>query len=429
MFKKIAGTIGARALTAILAFATWTLNAHYLGPEQLGTISLIIFSVAIIHLFTNFIAGSALIYMTPRTGIYKLFVPAYVWSFFITLLAAFIMQIIGRISPILEFIPAGYFWHVLFLALVMALSSANYMLLLGLERVKSYNIISVVQIIVLFFILLLMLFWIKRFDVMTYYWAIFISYCLALVTGLVALFPSLKRVPLTGMKELLKEILRFGTYVQIANIFQAMNYRLSLKFVDFYSGRAAVGVLSLGMQLAEGMWLISRSIAVVQYSRLSNEMNYDYSVRLTLTMAKISWAVTAFGMLLVLAIPKFIFVAVFTARFGDVKMVIASLALGIVSLSVSMIFSGFFSSINKPYHNAISSAIGLVFTIALGLILIPKYGIIGAGIAATISYSFLTLYQFFIFSRMTKLRIRDFMLTRSEIILLVSEFKKISGNI
>ena len=42
MFRKIIGTIGTRALTAVLAFITWTLNAHYLGPEQVGTISLVI---------------------------------------------------------------------------------------------------------------------------------------------------------------------------------------------------------------------------------------------------------------------------------------------------------------------------------------------------------------------------------------------------
>jgi O-antigen/teichoic acid export membrane protein len=426
MFKKIIGTIGTRALTALLAFITWTLNAHYLGPEQVGTISLIIFSVAIIQLFTNFVAGAALIYLTPRTGIYKLFIPAYVWSCVVSLVTASALQLLGTIFPILEIIPAGYFKPVLFLALVMSFTSANYMLLLGLERVKSFNIISLVQIIVLFFVLLLMLFGIRLFDVMAYFWAIFISYCIAMLLGLILLYPSFKKVPLSNMKSLVMEMLRFGTYVQFANIFQTMNYRLSLKFVDYYIGRGAVGVLSLGMQLAEGMWLISRSIATVQYSRLSNEMNYEYGVRLTLTLAKITWVVTGFGMLVLLAIPKFVFISIFTARFGDIKMVITSLALGIVTLSVSMIFSGFFSSINKPFHNTVSSAIGLVFTIGLGLLLIPRYGIIGAGISATISYSFLTLYQFIIFSRMTKLSWQDFMLKRSEISLLISELKKMS---
>jgi O-antigen/teichoic acid export membrane protein len=427
MFKKILGTIGTRALAAVLAFITWTLNARYLGPENVGTISLIILSVAIIQLFTNFVAGAALVYLTPRTGIYKLFIPAYIWCFAITWITGFLMLLIGNFFPIMEIIPGGYFLPVMFLALVASFTSANYMLLLGLEKVKLFNLISLAQVAVLFFILLYMLFGIRLVDVMAYYRAIFISYLFAMAAGLIALYPYLKRVPLTGMKGLLAEILRFGTFVQFANIFQTMNYRLSLKFVDFYVGRSAVGILSLGMQLAEGMWLISRSIATVQYSRLSNEMNYDYSVRLTLTLAKITWIVTGFAMLLLLAVPKFVYVALFTAKFGDVRMVIASMSIGIVVLSVSMIFSGFFSAINKPYHNMISSAAGLVFTILLGLLLVPRYGIIGAGISATISYTFLTLYQFIIFSRMTKLKLRDFMLTRGEIRLLMSEMKKLSA--
>ena len=424
MFKKIIGTIGTRALTAVLAFVTWIMNAHYLGPEKVGTISLIIFSVAIIQLFTNFVAGSALVYMTPRTGIYKLIIPAYIWTLAVATLSAGVMLVIGKWFPIAEVIPAGYFLPVLGLSLVLSFASVNNMLLLGLEKLNTFNIISLVQVIVMFGILVFCLLGIRSFEVMAYYWAIFFSWVLSFGISLILLWPAFKKVPLTNMKALVLEILRFGTYVQVANLFQSMNYRLSLKFVDYYTGRAAVGVLSLGMQLAEGLWLISRSLATVQYSRLSNEMNYDYSVRLTLTLAKIAWVVTAIGMALILAIPRFVFTWVFSARFGDVKLVIASLAIGIVVLSVSMIFSGFYSAINKPYHNTISSAIGLVFTIGLGVVLIPKYGIVGAGISATVSYTFLTLYQFIIFSRMTKLRLRDFMLTRHEIRLLVSEVKK-----
>jgi O-antigen/teichoic acid export membrane protein len=425
MFKKILGTIGTRLVNAVLAFVIWTLNAHYLGPEKVGTIFLIIFSVTIIQLFINFIGGAALIYMTPRTGIYKLFIPAYVWTFFITFLTAFLLDFIATLFPALEIIPAGYFWQVLFLALIMSFSSVNFMLLLGLEKVKIYNYINLVQILVLFLVLLFCLFGIQFLDVMAYYWAIFISYSLAFLISLIMLWPSFQRVPLTDMKSLLMEILRFGTYVQVANIFQTLNYRLSLKFVDFFSGRAAVGVLSIGITLAEGLWLISRSIAMVQYSRLSNEMNYDYSVRLTLTLAKITWVFTGVAMILLLCIPEFVFTTLFSAKFGDVKMVILSLALDIVTLSVSMIFSGFFSSINKPYHNTISSAIGLGFTIVFGFLLIPEYGIIGAGISATFSYSFATLYQFIVFMRMTKLTVRDFLLTMTEIRLLAGEFKKI----
>jgi len=424
MFKKIAGTIGTKMVTAILALATWILNANFLTPEKVGTISLIIFSVAIIQLFTNFVAGAALIYQTPRTGIYKLFIPAYIWTFLITILLAGGLACMAWIIPSWEVIPAGYYLPVLALALVMSFSSANFMLLLGLERVKTFNLISLVQIIVLFSCLLLVLFVFRFYEVMGYFWAIFISHCIALLLGLIALFPSFRKVPLTGMRSLMNEIFRFGTYVQVANIFQTMNYRLSLKFVDHYLGRGVVGVLSLGMQLAEGMWLISRSIATVQYSRIANEPDGQYSARLTLTLAKITLVATGIGMVLLLAIPESLFTTIFSRNFSGVKLVILSLAPGIVALSMSMIFSGYFSGTNKPFHNAISSALGFLFTIVMSLILIPRYGLAGAGISATVSYSVLTIYQLIIFIRITNFKLNDFLLTFSELKQLLGELRK-----
>jgi len=69
----------------------------------------------------------------------------------------------------------------------------------------------------------------------------------------------------------------------------------------------------------------------------------------------------------------------------------------------------------------ISSALGLVFTLVLGFLLIPRFGIIGASVTASISYTASTIYQFIIFIRMSHLGIKDFMLTRGEIKLLISE--------
>jgi O-antigen/teichoic acid export membrane protein len=265
-------------------------------------------------------------------------------------------------------------------------------------------------------------------DVMAYYWAIFSSWLLVLVITLGMLAPHIRREPLTGLGTLMKEILRFGAYVQFANIFQTLNYRLSLKFTDLFLGRGSVGVLSLGMQLAEGLWIISRSIATVQFSKLANSADREYGVRLTLTLAKATLLITAAAMVVLLAIPGSVFVFLFSDGFAQVKLVIASLAIGIVALSVSMILSGFFSGINKPWHNTISSAIGLVFTVLAGILLIPKYGIAGAGFAATVSYSIATLYQFVVFLRVGKVGAKDLLITGGEIRKFSGEIRSILNN-
>ena len=74
----------------------------------------------------------------------------------------------------------------------------------------------------------------------------------------------------------------------------------------------------------------------------------------------------------------------------------------------------------------ISSAIGLVFTVGLGLLIVPRYGILGAAATASVSYTISTIYQLIVFIRMTNLKARDFLLTAAEIKLLIGEVRKLS---
>jgi O-antigen/teichoic acid export membrane protein len=425
MFRKIIGTIGTRVISAFLTLLISVLNARFLGMANVGTISLIILSVTFIQLFNNFIGGGALVYMTPRAGFVKLLILSYVWILGVTILATFFFEFIGTLSKQLEVIPQGYFMEVLFLALVMSFTSANYMLLLGKEKVRTFNILSLVQIIVLIACLLASVYMFHVRTVMAYYWAILISFLFSYFFSLLPLLKYFKAEPLNGLKLIFRSMMQFGTYAQFGNIFQLLNYRIGYYMVEVWFGRAALGVMSTGFQIAEGLWIISRSLALVQFTRISNAMDFNYSVRLTLTLSKISLVVTSLALLCLLALPESFYRLIYLHReFGQVRIVIACLGVGIVSLSFSMILSHFFSGINKPYHNMISSAIGLVFTVGLGLFIVPRYGILGAAVTASVSYTISTIYQLIVFVRMTHLKVRDFLLTRSEIILLINEVRK-----
>jgi len=427
MFRKIIGTIGTRVISAFLTLLISVLNVRYLGAANVGIISLIILSVTFIQLFNNFIGGGALVYMTPRAGFYKLFVSSYVWTFFITIFATFFFQFAGTLIKQLEVIPHGYFLAVLILALVMSFTSANYMLLLGKEKVKTYNYLILIQIVVLIICLVVAVRAFNVRTVMAYYWAILISYILSYILSFIPLMRYLKIEPLKGLKPIFITMFRFGTYAQFANIFQMMNYRIGYYMVEMWFGKAALGVMSTGFQISEGLWIISRSLALVQFSRISNAMDFNYSVRLTLILSKITIVVTTLALLCLLALPESFYRLVYLhPEFGLIRLVIACLGVGIITLSFSMILSHFFSGINKPYHNTISSAIGLVFTVGLGLLLIPRYGILGASVTASVSYTISMIYQLIVFIRMTHLKAKDFILTLAEIKLLIEEVKHLT---
>ncbi|MBE0647834.1 MAG: polysaccharide biosynthesis C-terminal domain-containing protein [Bacteroidales bacterium] len=416
MFKKIVGTIFTRFLAAILMLTIIVLNARFLGAEKVGVISLIILAVTIVQMVNNFVGGAALVYLVPRMPLLKLFIPSYIWGVIASLLCSVILYVTNSI-------PEGFFVDVMILSVLHSLFSVNTMILLGQERIKAINVLTVAQIVSLVAILLVFFLFTSYREVMVYVYAMYFSYIIMFVGGFLLIVNRLKRCDLTGMKQVLREILAFGSWAQTANIFQLFNYRLSYYFIEHMISKAALGVYSTGVQLAEGVWIIPRSISMVQLSRISNEKRWDYAVKVTLAFSKITVLVSAIIVGLILLLPSSFFVFVFGPEFRDVKLVIVSLAMGIIALSFSIPLSAFFSGMGKPIHSAIASGIGLIFTIFLSLWLIPIYGIVGAGIAASFAYLSATMYQLIAFVVLADVRAKDFLIRKDEIQVLIHEIK------
>jgi O-antigen/teichoic acid export membrane protein len=129
---------------------------------------------------------------------------------------------------------------------------------------------------------------------------------------------------------------------------------------------------------------------------------------------------------ILLLLPQTFFSFIFGKDFSNLKIVIQSIAAGIFSMALSMILSHYFSGVGKHYHNTISSAIGLIFTLIFGFTLIPSMGIAGAGITASISYSSSMLYQFTVFIKTNKIPLKSLVFTRNDSIFLITEIKNIS---
>jgi O-antigen/teichoic acid export membrane protein len=408
MVRKILGTITARILIAVITLVTILINGWFLGADKVGIISLIILAITLIQMLNNFVGGSALVYLYPRTDLIKLFVPAYIWSFFTSFAGAGILILLHRI-------PEGYFWHVLFLSLILSLSSVNFMILMGQERIRAYNIICIIQAICFFVLLMFWIFILHVHEVISYLVGLYTSYLIAFAGSLLMVMRKVKWGDFKGTRAVIKEIFRYGTVMQLGNIFQFFNYRLSYYFIEFFMGIRAVGVYTMGVQLSESLWLVSRSIHLVQYSRISNESDEKYAARLTVNLTKFSFLITFISLCILYLLLILVFPFVFKPEFEPVKLIMAVLSFGILTFSLSIILSPFFSGIGKPRHNTISAAIGLFFTLISGWFLIPRWGYAGAAISASLSYSVATLYQFIVFIRISKLEARDFLLKRQDL--------------
>ncbi len=418
MFKNILSTALVRFLNAILSIVILVVNTNYFGAEGMGTIGLIVLGISLILLASNYVGGGALVYLAPRHPVVRLLIPSYVWGLLASLAGA------GLLS-LLHLVPAEFALQILVLAILQSFISANQNILLGKQRITLFNGVTLVQ--ALFTLLSLLYFVMVRNadDVGVFVYALFVAYGGAFLLSFFAIIQYLKIADIKHLDKIVIEIFKYGKFIQSANVLQMLNYRLSYYIIELFLGRAALGVYTAATQLGEGVWLIGKSVAMIQYSSISNSADKDFARLVTLRLFKFTFIFTSLILLVLLILPGSIYSFIFSADFVHIKLVIFTLAVGLLATACSMMFSHYFSGTGEPRHNMLASGIGLVFTLVLGLIFIPLFGLEAAGLTASVAYLMNLIYLVAVFARKTKSGWKDFMLDTADIRYFRQEFKRL----
>jgi O-antigen/teichoic acid export membrane protein len=291
--------------------------------------------------------------------------------------------------------------HVCILAALNSFTAIHTSILIGKERIKLANFVALLQPLIIICALAVFFFLLEWKSIWAYIFALYISFCISLVISYIITIRVLGNVRVKSFAEytqVMGEMFRYGFYNQAAHITQMLSFRVSYYILDSYHGEAAVGVYSNGISIAESVWLIAKSISLVQYARISNTDDRKYAQRLTVQLSKVSMLISIVILIPLILLPSGFYSLIFGEGFGDVRLVIWSLAIGVVIYNFSILLGHYFSGTGRYHINAISSSLGLIVSLILYFSLIPIHSIVGAGIATSVSYLFTTavLLVFFI---------------------------------
>jgi len=419
MLKKIIGTTGTRILNAGFALIILYLITNYIGSEGMGIIGLIILDITIIQLVIDLIAGSALIYYASRTNLGSLLIPAYLWIAVVIIIFTGVFMIGNTIFPpsVIEIIvPDGYANHILFLALISGFMVTHYNLLLGKKRIKTYNILFTLQISMMLAVFMYQLFAVNNTDVEAYLYGLYFGYGSAAVVGFVAVIYKAGQLNLSEWQATVRKVLNYGMVTQLANILNIGNNRVSFYIIRYFLGLNILGIYNAGIQLTEGLRVIGQSIAVVQFSTISNTNEYEYARTLTIKLMKLSVLLTGFALLVLILIPEDVYSLLLTKDFSGVKPIVIALSPGLIALAINNVFSHYFSGIGNPKINLHAKITGLIFTLTLIFILIPAFGYIGAAITASVSYTATVIHQYIVFKKQTHTRFGEWIPVKQDLI-------------
>lgn len=419
MLNKIVHTYWTRLLTTAFVFASVVLTSRFLGAEGKGVTSLLVTNILLITLLNDLVGGVSLIYLVPRYPLISLVVPTALFSLVCSLIAAVVFHFLGIIPP-------EYSVHLYFLAVLQSFNNIALNVLLGKEQIRVYNYLALFKAFLNAALLIIYFMAMHDASVTTFIHALYISNAAPLFFAVPVVMRYWNDIPRQGSLSFFKELITYGSQSQFANIVQMLNYRLSFYLLNallLSEGKKAVGVFSIALALADVIWMMSKSIGTVQLTRIANMMDtqgIQEAHALTKKFLRFSILSTVLLLIPALLMPSEVYTFIFGSEFGDTRQALLMMAAGILIFSINIILANHFAGTGRYSVNTIASLVGLVINIPANILLIPKFGLMGAGIAASITFAVTTLYTWIQFARESSLGWKDLVVSREDVRKLVA---------
>jgi O-antigen/teichoic acid export membrane protein len=254
-------------------------------------------------------------------------------------------------------------------------------------------------------------------DLKDYVQALYFSFGINTLLGFLLLFPEWRNAPaqhITDERPLLRLMWHYGMMNQLSHILQLLSFRMSFYFLDAWVDTASVGLYSNAVALMESVWLISKSIAVVQYARISNSDDDTYKQQLTLSLNRAVLAITLGLVLLLSVIPSSLWVWIFGPEFDGLPSLMRLLAPGTLFYTMALLFGHYFSGNGRYHLNTLASLAGLLVALVFSLLLIPYIGAAGAALASSLSYIITAFWAFRFFRKESGSNWGDLLFKRSD---------------
>jgi len=390
--KSTVSTLATRLLIMVLASLIGIVAARALGPADLGAFTVALALPALVSLFLQFGLGMANVYYMGQ-GKYpvdvllgnalslSLITSGIAVPVYIALIPLLTRTVAAEIEPgVLMLVglsipPALVGGHLSFI-------------LLGLQDIQEYNLLRLIRnggtlILLILFILVF------QMRVMGAVLAVTLAWTVMVVRAFWALRGKV-RIRLTWNWEILRECLKLGAKGYLGNLFQFFNYRLDVLLLGFFMGVTAVGLYATAVAAAEALWYLPEAVGTVLFPRIALSSSEEASSFTPVVTRSVFFLTLIFGVIMC-ALSYPLITVLFGANYEDSVSPLRLLLPGVVILSISKVLSSDLGGRGLLLYNTLAALSGLAATVALDLILIPRFGINGAAIASSVSYSLNTV--------------------------------------
>ncbi|MBN2070252.1 MAG: oligosaccharide flippase family protein [Candidatus Krumholzibacteriota bacterium] len=387
--------------------------ARALGPEIRGYYGLTVMAASMIASLGHFGLGTAITYFTGK----KTYANSDILAFF-TLVAFFIGSFFAilmyLIYPHLPNIWTEISKPVMITGLIAApfILFHNYFLrfLFALMRVKESNIAKLF-LNLSYLILIIILVLIRGGSLKETILAFTLSTIVASVLSFV-FFTGDMRKGWRINSTMFGPMFNMGARAYMLSVFSFINFRLDLFLIKYFLTASDVSYYSIAVNVSERLWYVPNAIGAVLFPTLLS-MNKGSS-EFTAKVCRNNFFIMIVLGVAILISAKFLIVFMYGKEYESVSLALYSILWGIVIFPVYRFLSIDFASKNRLGLSVGASFIGIAVNLAANIYMIPRFGIVGAGISTSLSYSVLSIILMAIFKKENGLPLRDLFIPKRQ---------------
>lgn len=389
-YQRVGTTFAAQIISAFFAIINAALVARSLGVEGKGVLSLLLLVPNMFGLFLGCGIGVA---NTYYIGSKRWDVPTLVQNsvgMTVLMSGVGIIGIIGAmISGLLPIVLPNVPLLLVFVALIgFPLNLLNGYLatiLQGLQRIFTLNILTIIQSVITLVLNLVLVVGFKLGIV-----GALSATLLAMVVNLGIIVFLLRqagaRFRPAWDRVVMRSTLSYGLRGYIGNVLQFFNYRLDLFIVNYFLGTAGTGIYSVSVALAELLWYLPNAVGFVIFPKAAAS-KVEMMNRFTPRVFGITLALTVVSGIGLVVIGHPFIRLVYSADFLPAYGPLLALLPGVILLGSAKVLTNEIAGRGYPHYNSINSGLALIVTIGLDMLLIPRYGVLGASMASSIAYT------------------------------------------
>lgn len=398
--RNVVATFATQMLVLVLGIAYTAVLGRWLGSQGKGILELAVLLPSMLGLLLSGGIGVANIYYagSKRLDVPALTANAVTFTILVTLLGLGVVAILivtGWIKDLIPGVPIWLLWLSMLGFPVELLNGYLRTILQGTERILAANVVNLLKVASLLSLTVLF--------IIVFQWGIPGALYATLAAGVVHLALAIGLLRQQGGtfkprwdRTTMRATLSFGLRGHIGNVLQFYNYRLDVFVVNYYVGPAGVGLYNVSARMAEALWFLPNSVGFAIFPRAAASTPETMN-RFTPRVFRATLAITVLGAVALALLGRFFIRIVYTAEFLGAYLPMLVLLPGVALLGGGKVLTNEIAGRGYPHYNSANAALALVLTLILDLVLIPRYGIVGAALASTVSYSaiFVTAVLFY----------------------------------